>query len=66
MPDGWEDRYGLDRNDPNDASGDADTDGLSNLDEYLNGTEPTVDDRPSSPLVKWPLDGPESGVWGRS
>jgi hypothetical protein len=45
MPDWWEIQYGLD---PNlaDAAGDADNDGVSNLDEYNAGTNPTVCDHP--------------------
>ena len=41
MPDGWEVQYGLN---PlvNDAAGDNDGDGVSNLDEYLNGTNPNA------------------------
>jgi len=43
MPDGWEVQYGLDPlND--DAAEDADSDGLSNLDEYNYGTNPSVFD----------------------
>jgi hypothetical protein len=43
MPDGWEVQYGLN---PlvNDASGDADSDGLANLQEYTNSTDPTDSD----------------------
>ena len=41
MPDGWEIRYGLN---PlvNDASSDLDGDGLSNLQEYINGGDPVA------------------------
>ena len=38
MPDAWEENFGLDPNDPNDALGDLDNDGISNLQEFLNGT----------------------------
>jgi hypothetical protein len=41
MPDWWEKKYGLDPNDPSDASKDKDGDGYTNLEEYLNGTDPT-------------------------
>jgi hypothetical protein len=41
MPDGWETKYGLDPNDPNDASSDQDNDGVSALDEFLAGTIPS-------------------------
>jgi pectate lyase len=41
MPDWWEKKYGLDPNDPSDASKDSDGDGYTNLEEYLNGTDPT-------------------------
>ena len=34
MPDWWEKKYNLDPNDPNDATGDPDGDGLTNLEEY--------------------------------
>ncbi|MBI4698975.1 MAG: thrombospondin type 3 repeat-containing protein [Nitrospirae bacterium] len=40
MPDSFELRYGLDPNNPLDASYDRDGDGLSNLQEYLKGTNP--------------------------
>jgi hypothetical protein len=40
MPDQWELKYGLNPNDPSNASADADGDGYTNLEEYLNGTDP--------------------------
>jgi hypothetical protein len=41
MPDTWEDRYGFNQYDPIDASQDADNDGITNLQEYKDGTNPT-------------------------
>jgi len=41
MDDCWENRYGLDKNDPRDARKDADDDGYTNLDEYILGSDPT-------------------------
>jgi 1,4-alpha-glucan branching enzyme len=44
MPDGWEIQFaaaGLSPSNPDDADLDFDHDGLSNIDEYLNGTDPT-------------------------
>ena len=40
MPDGWEQTHGLASDNPADASADPDQDGLSNLAEYLAGTDP--------------------------
>ena len=40
MPDEWETAFGLDPNNSNDADGDADGDGLTNVSEYLAGTDP--------------------------
>jgi len=40
LPDWWEDRYGLKKNDPTDATLDADGDGASNRNEFLAGTIP--------------------------
>ena len=37
MPDKWEDKMGLDPNNPEDRNGDLDHDGFTNLEEYLNG-----------------------------
>lgn len=44
LPDDWETENGLDPNDKDDASVDADEDGLSNLEEYLLSTDPNVVD----------------------
>lgn len=40
MPDAWENTYGLDAGDPDDAGEDPDSDGQSNLTEFLSGTDP--------------------------
>jgi hypothetical protein len=40
MPDDWERRYGLDPSDPADNRLDADGDGYTNVEEFLNGTDP--------------------------
>lgn len=42
MPDEWEKRYGLDADDPSDGAKDADSDGYTNVEECLNGTDPKV------------------------
>jgi hypothetical protein len=41
LPDTWEQTYGLDFNQPADASADADQDGQSNLQEFQAGTNPS-------------------------
>jgi pectate lyase len=40
MPDEWELQHGLNPRDPADAQRDNDKDGYTNLEEYLNGTDP--------------------------
>ncbi len=42
MPDEWESGHGLDPRDAADGSKDQDRDGYTNVEEYLNGTNPTV------------------------
>lgn len=46
MPDDYEIRYGLDPYDPSDGNLDPDGDGLTNVEEYLSNTDPTVADAP--------------------
>ena len=40
MPDEWEQKHGLAANDASDGSADADNDGYTNVEEFLNGTDP--------------------------
>jgi hypothetical protein len=40
MPDGWEHRHELNPNDTSDGVSDADGDGYTNVEEYLNQTDP--------------------------
>ncbi len=44
MPDSFEIQYGLNRSDPFDAAQDKDGDGITNLNEYYYGTDPTIPD----------------------
>lgn len=44
IPDYWEKQYGLNPYDPSDASEDSDNDGLTNLEEYRIGSDPTNPD----------------------
>lgn len=67
MPDWWEKFYGLDWQTP-DAGLDTDGDGWSNLDEYLRGTNPLVDDRSPSlqTLNLFAYGESDNGVWLRA
>ena len=40
MPDDWETKHGLNPKDPTDAAGDPDGDGYTNIEEFINGTDP--------------------------
>ena len=40
MPNTWEKQHGLNPDDPADRNADADADGYTNLEEYLNNTKP--------------------------
>ena len=42
MPDEWENLHSFNPNNPSDGPADADEDGYSNVEEYLNGTDPTA------------------------
>jgi len=44
MPDAWEKRLGFDSTDPADGSRDRDGDGYTNVEEFLNETDPTAPD----------------------
>jgi pectate lyase len=44
MPDAWETQHGLDSQNAQDAALDRDGDGYTNIEEYLNGTNPAVRD----------------------
>ena len=55
MPDSWESQYGLDADDVRyDADNDLDGDGISNLDEFTAGSDPTRDELP--PVLVIPED----------
>ncbi len=45
MPDTFEITHGLDPQDSSDAAKDKDSDGISNLDEFLRGTNPSVNEK---------------------
>jgi pectate lyase len=45
MPDAWENSHAMRTNDATDASGDADGDGYTNVEEFLNGTHPSRRDK---------------------
>ena len=62
LSDDWETDNGLNPNDPSDATGDPDGDGLTNLDEFVGGTDPFVYDGPSTPVAVSPLTGDEVAV----
>ena len=60
MLDAWEDLYGLNSLDSSDADGDLDGDGVSNLNEHNDGTDPSQvpgNTAPDRPVLSEPVDG---------
>lgn len=51
MPNGWEEQHNLDPLDPYDASANGDDDDWTNLEEYLNGTDPLDSDSDNDGVV---------------
>lgn len=51
MPDAWEIQYGFDPLDPYDASQDADGDRKTNLQEFLDGTSPVINNAIIIPII---------------
>jgi hypothetical protein len=60
MPDDWETSHfqTLER----DGTGDFDGDGVTDLEEYLNDTDPTTTNAPAAPVILAPEDGAEVNV----
>ncbi|MBN1670320.1 MAG: SUMF1/EgtB/PvdO family nonheme iron enzyme [Kiritimatiellae bacterium] len=56
MPDAWEDIYGLDANNPADAQKDQDGDGYTNVEEFLNATDPLNKTAGRSARREWPRE----------
>ena len=61
MSDTWETDNALDPTDPSDAGEDPDGDGLTNLDEFLAGTDPNAFGGPGAPVPVAPIAGVEAG-----
>ena len=59
IPDSWEQLYGFNITDPNDAQFDFDSDNLTNLEEYLHNTDPKNSDTDSDNLT----DGDELKIY---
>ena len=54
MPDAWEKKHGFDPNDPADGPKDRDGDGYTNVEEYLNLTDPAKADT-GAPVAQTPV-----------
>ena len=60
MPDDWEVKHGLDPHNPADAAGDLNGDGYTNIEDFLNGLDPTA------PKVNWPTPRTYVDLFGKS
>ncbi len=61
MDDTWEEQYF--ENLSRDGTGDYDGDGISDLDEFLNETDPAASNAPTIPVIFAPTDGAEVSVF---
>ncbi len=59
MADDWEEANGLDSSDGGDGILDSDGDGVTNVEEFLSGTDPQVFDGPETPVIVSPMDDEE-------
>lgn len=57
MPDGWETRHGLDPKDSSDATTDLNGDGYANIEDFINGLDP------SAPKRTWPTPRTYQDLW---
>jgi beta-galactosidase len=63
IPDEWEDLYGLDKNNPQDAEQNSDSDPMTNVQEYVAGTNP-LDPQSYLRFDSLTLDDPDQVVLG--
>ncbi|MDM8535266.1 Ig-like domain-containing protein [Desulfobacterales bacterium HSG17] len=61
MPDDWENKNGLDMNDPSDADKDSDNDGMTNLEEFTADFDPQVNPSVSEPGSNIPETADDDG-----
>ncbi|YCM42517.1 hypothetical protein V2O64_14495 [Verrucomicrobiaceae bacterium 227] len=57
MPDDWENKHGLDPTDPSDASTDLNRDGYTNIEDFINGLDP------SAPKKEWATPRTYKDLW---
>jgi hypothetical protein len=53
MPDWWEEKHGLNPNDPADANGDINGDGYTNIEKFINGIDPQTKIDWTNPLFHY-------------
>jgi len=57
LPDAWEKKHGLNARDASDASGDLNGDGYTNIEDFINGLDPTA------PKIDWPAPRTYVDLW---